>query len=56
MSLYLIVSATLFFGLGINWRRDDFLNTLIKTLLIVLSIIGLILWLELNGYLIQATK
>lgn len=56
MNLYLIVSVIVFFILGMIWKKNCFLDVITKIILVGLSIIGLILWLELNGYLIHVIK
>lgn len=54
MSLYLMVSSIIFISLGLAWKKSDFINWLIKVLLIVMSVIGLLLYLQANGFVIKS--
>ena len=53
MKIYLLVATFVFLFLGIIWKKDDFLNTFIKLVLICLSIIGAFYWAELCGYIVS---
>ena len=53
MNAYLITSTIVFLILGITWKNSDFINWLAKIILIGLGIIGLILVLQYNGYIIK---
>lgn len=54
MNLYILASAIIFLALGIVWKKDDFVNALIKILLIVMAIIGAIIYLQSVGYIVKA--
>jgi hypothetical protein len=44
--MYLILSVSMLFVLGVAWSKDDFLNILVKVSLLLLSFIGAVILLQ----------
>lgn len=55
INTYLIAAVIIFLALGLMWKKDNFSNFFIKLILIIMFIIGLIILLEFNGFLIKIT-
>jgi hypothetical protein len=53
INTYLIVSIVIFFLMGLMWKKDIFIDFIIKLIFLIMSIIGLILVLVNLGYLVK---
>lgn len=53
MTTYLLLSAIVFFSLGISWTKKDFINFFVKLILICFGIAGFFYWLTASGYIIK---
>ena len=56
MNAYLIASFIAFIMLGVAWSRRKVYDFFIKIILIGMAVIGLILFLQNNGYIIKVPK
>lgn len=54
MTAYVIVSMIFLFLLGLVWSRDNWFNIFLKITMIGVSVWGLVLTLELLGYIVKA--
>lgn len=49
---FIIIATVIFFLLGVAWKTSDFINTLLKVVLLSMSIFGLLLILLQAGLVI----
>ena len=52
-SYYTLISAIVMLVLGIIWKRDDIMNCVYKIVITLLGIWGIIVSLQLAGYIIK---
>lgn len=53
MTTYLLISAITFLILGLLWKKNDFINFLVKVFLVIMAIAGAILWFEAKGFVFR---